>query len=77
MTLRHSAYTWWAIRKPVRSAVHTLTRPIAPFINRLGSGNRPRPDRRPASKPTDGRCPYRLGRWAHGPASLPRHADDQ
>ena len=38
VTLRHSAYTWWAMHKPVRSAVRALTRPITPFINRLGSG---------------------------------------
>jgi hypothetical protein len=28
VTLRHSAYTWLAMHKPVRSTVRTLTRPL-------------------------------------------------
>jgi hypothetical protein len=34
VTLRHSAYTWLAMHKPVRSTVRTLTRPL--------TGRRPR-----------------------------------
>jgi hypothetical protein len=29
VTLRHSAYTWLAVHKPVRSTLRTLTRPLA------------------------------------------------
>jgi NAD(P)-dependent dehydrogenase (short-subunit alcohol dehydrogenase family) len=54
VTLRHSAYTWWAMHKPVRSAVRTLTRPVTAFINRHGPGKSspvPIAARRP-SRPT-------------------------
>jgi len=38
VTLRHSAYTWWAMHKPVRTILRTLARPVAALPNRLGSG---------------------------------------
>jgi hypothetical protein len=38
VTLRHSAYTWWAMHKPVRTAVRRLTRPATALTNRFGSG---------------------------------------
>jgi hypothetical protein len=38
VTLRHSAYTWWAMHKPVRTAVRTLTRPATALARGLGSG---------------------------------------
>jgi hypothetical protein len=38
VTLRHSAYTWWAMHKPVRTIVRTLARPVAALPNRFGSG---------------------------------------
>jgi NAD(P)-dependent dehydrogenase (short-subunit alcohol dehydrogenase family) len=37
VTLRHSAYTWIAMHKPIRTAVRTLTRPAAALTDRLGS----------------------------------------
>jgi hypothetical protein len=38
VTLRHSAYTWWAMHRPVRSVARTLTRPATALLRRLGSG---------------------------------------
>jgi NAD(P)-dependent dehydrogenase (short-subunit alcohol dehydrogenase family) len=38
VTLRHSAYTWIAMHKPVRTAVRTLTRPATALARGLGSG---------------------------------------
>jgi NAD(P)-dependent dehydrogenase (short-subunit alcohol dehydrogenase family) len=38
VTLRHSAYTWWAMHKPVRTMMRTLARPVAALPNWLGSG---------------------------------------
>ncbi len=47
VTVRHSAYTWWAMHKPVRTAVRTLTRPV--------TGGRA--DRQPLHVPVDGAAP--------------------
>jgi NAD(P)-dependent dehydrogenase (short-subunit alcohol dehydrogenase family) len=38
VTLRHSAYTWWAMHRPVRTVAHTLTQPATGLLRRLGSG---------------------------------------
>jgi NAD(P)-dependent dehydrogenase (short-subunit alcohol dehydrogenase family) len=54
VTLRHSAYTWWAMHKPVRTIMRTVARPVAALPNRLGSGT-PSPimaAARRASRPT-------------------------
>jgi NAD(P)-dependent dehydrogenase (short-subunit alcohol dehydrogenase family) len=55
VTLRHSAYTWWATHKPVRTALRTLTRPAAALAAPLRSGKRssvPTAAARRMSRPT-------------------------
>jgi hypothetical protein len=56
VTLRHSAYTWWAMHKPVRTILRTLARPVAALPNRLGAAKSLSPvataAARRASRPT-------------------------
>jgi hypothetical protein len=57
VTLRHSAYTWLAMHKPVRSTVRTLTRPVTALVGRRDPA-RPSPvlsAARRASRPTAAR----------------------
>jgi NAD(P)-dependent dehydrogenase (short-subunit alcohol dehydrogenase family) len=54
VALRHSAYTWWAMHKPVRTAAHALTRPLTVIT---GGHRRSKPSAalaaaRRASRPT-------------------------
>ena len=54
VTLRHSAYTWLAMHKPVRTTVRTLARPLTALTSRVGPGG-PSPvltAARRASRPT-------------------------
>jgi NAD(P)-dependent dehydrogenase (short-subunit alcohol dehydrogenase family) len=54
VTLHHSAYTWLAMHKPVRSVARVLARPVSAVIGRGGS-DRPSPALgavRRASRPT-------------------------
>ena len=53
VTLRHSAYTWLAMHKPVRSAARVLTRPLTGLTSRRPGGPSPAlAAARRASRPT-------------------------
>jgi len=53
VTLRHSAYTWLAMHKPVRSAARVLTRPLTKLTSRHPGGPSPALSAaRRASRPT-------------------------
>ena len=39
VALRHSAYTWWAMHRPVRTFARRLIRPATALLGRLGRGS--------------------------------------
>jgi hypothetical protein len=43
VALRHSAYTWWAIHRPVGAAARVLTRPLAVLAGSRPAAGRPSP----------------------------------
>jgi hypothetical protein len=39
VTLRHSAYTWWAMHRPIASVARLVARPVTALAGRLGSAS--------------------------------------